>query len=129
MSMKRDGPGAVAGRGNRGPVTAVLDSARYQRTDEVKGVAKELGVGLLFLPSYSPNLSRIDPWRFTTRKPVYETFHPTVADFRAAVEAVLNGVPAVHPNGLASQLTLNFQEFEDVSIPATRIVSHDPHRQ
>jgi hypothetical protein len=43
---------AVASRGLVGPVTLVLDNARYQRNAVVKALAAELGIGLLFLPSY-----------------------------------------------------------------------------
>jgi transposase len=34
-----------------GPVTPVLDNARYQRNQAVIALAKELGITLLFLPS------------------------------------------------------------------------------
>ena len=107
---------AVAARGLGGPVTLVLDNARYQRNDVVKGRAKELGIELLFLPSYSPNLNLIERlWRFTKRKAVYGKYHPTFADFRAAIQAVLDGTTTTHADGLASLMTLNFQEFDNVS--------------
>jgi transposase len=63
---------AVAARSLVGPVTLVLDNARYQRNKIVEGLAKELGIELLFLPSYSPNLNLIERlWRFTKRKAAY----------------------------------------------------------
>jgi len=110
---------AVAARGLVGPVTLVLDNARYQRNDVVKGRAKELGIELLFLPSYSPNLNLIERlWRLTKRKAVYGKYHPSFADFRAAVQGVLDGVETTHADGLASLMSLNFHEFEDVSLLA-----------
>lgn len=110
---------AVAARGLVGPITLVLDNARYQRNDVVKRLAQELGIELLFLPAYSPNLNRIERlWRFTKRKAVYGRYHPTFAAFRAAVEGVLDGVGTTQADGLASLMTLNFQEFEDVSLLA-----------
>jgi transposase len=110
---------AVAARGLVGPVTPVMDNARYHRNDVVKGRAKELGIELLFLPSYSPNLNLIERlWRFTKRKAVYGKYHPTFADFRAAIQAVLDGTTTTHADGLASLMTLNFQEFENVSLLA-----------
>ena len=110
---------AVAARGLVGPVTPVLDNARYQRNDLVKGLAKGLGIELLFLPSYSPNLNLIERfWRFTKRTAVYGKYHPTFADFRAAVQGVLDGTPTTHAVGLVSLMTLNFQAFEDVSLLA-----------
>src|SRR5262249_14157602 len=47
-----------------GPVTIVLDNARYQRNAVMQALAKELGMTLLDLPSYSPNLNLIErPWK------------------------------------------------------------------
>jgi transposase len=110
---------AVAARGLVGPVTLVLDNARYQRNALVMGFAKELGIELLFLPSYSPNLNLIERlWRFVKRKAVYGRYHPTFADFQAAVQDVLDRVPKTHAEKLASLMTLNFQEFDDVSLLA-----------
>jgi transposase len=110
---------AVAARGLVGPITLVLDNARYQRNAVVQGLAKELGIGLLFLPSYSPNLNLIERlWRFTKRTAVYGKYHPTFADFRAAIQEVLDGISANHATKLASLMTLNFQEFEEVSLLA-----------
>jgi len=110
---------AVAARRYAGPVTLVLDNARYQRNDAVKGRAKELGIELLFLPSYSPNLNLIERlWRFTKRTAIYGKYHPTFAEFRAAVQDVLDRIPTNHADKLASLMTLKFQEFEDVSLLA-----------
>src|SRR6478672_11849167 len=47
----------IAARGLTGPITLVLDNARYQRNAVVQELAKQLGITLLFLPSYSPNLN------------------------------------------------------------------------
>ena len=111
--------GAIAARGMCGPITLVLDNARYQRNKIVEGLAKELGIDLLFLPSYSPNLNLIERlWRFVKREAAYGRYHPTFADFRAAVQDVLDRVPTTHAEKLASLMTLHFQEFDDVSLLA-----------
>jgi transposase len=110
---------SVAAKGLVGPVTLVLDNARYQRNDVVRGLAQELGIELLFLPSYSPNLNLIERlWRFTKRTAVYGKYHASFADFRSAVQGVVDGVETKHADGLASLMTLHFQEFEDVSLLA-----------
>jgi transposase len=110
---------AVADRGLIGPVTLVLDNARYQRNAVVQSLAAELGIELLFLPSYSPNLNLIERlWRFTKRKAAYGRYHPSFADFRTAVQDVLDRVSTTHASKLASLMTLNFQEFDDVSLLA-----------
>ena len=110
---------AIAARGLVGPVTLVLDNARYQRNALVQGLAKELGIALLFLPSYSPNLNLIERlWRFMKRQAAYGRYHPTFADFRATIEDVLGRIQTTHADKLATLMTLNFQEFEDVSLLA-----------
>jgi transposase len=110
---------SVAAKGLVGPVTLVLDNARYQRNTVVRGLAQELGIELLFLPSYSPNLNLIERlWRFTKRTAVYGKSHASFADFRAAIQSVLDEVETAHADDLASLMTLKFQEFEDVSLLA-----------
>jgi len=94
---------AVAAQGRVGPVTLVRDNARYQRNHAVQTLAQNLGIELLFLPSYSPNLNLIERlWRFTKRTAIYGRYHSTFADFRAAVQDVLDHIPTTHANKLAS---------------------------
>ena len=107
----------IAAEGLAGPITLVLDNARYQHNAAVKALASELGITLLFLPSYSPNLNLIERlWKFIKRRSLYGRYHPTFADFRAAIEETLDGLPTTHAEQLESLMTLNFQLFEDVSL-------------
>lgn len=102
-----------------GPITLVLDNARYQRNAVVMALAEQLGIKLLFLPSYSPNLNLIERlWKFIKRRSLYGRYHPTFADFRVAIEETLTNIPTTHATDLASLMTLNFQQFENVSLMA-----------
>jgi transposase len=102
-----------------GPITLVLDNARYQRNAAVQALAGQLGITLLFLPSYSPNLNLIERlWRFLKRRAVYGRYHPTFAEFRAAIEETIDGLTTTHADQLATLMTLNFQQFENVSLLA-----------
>jgi transposase len=102
-----------------GPITVVLDNARYQRNSVVQALASSLGIELLYLPSYSPNLNLIERlWRFIKRETLYGRYHPTFADFRAAIEDTLSLLPTKHKDRLASLMTLNFQVFDNVSLLA-----------
>lgn len=109
----------IAAVGLKEPVTLVLDNAKYQRNQEVEDLAKSLGIGLLFLPSYSPNLNLIERlWRCIKREALYGRYHACFADFKAAIETVLDELPTKHKGKLASLLTLNFQVFDNVSLLA-----------
>ncbi len=102
-----------------GPVSLVLDNAKYQRNATVQALAVELDIRLLFLPSYSPNLNLIERlWGFAKRKSVYGKYHADFASFRAAIETTLAGVSTTHAEALKSLMTLKFQTFEDVSLLA-----------
>ena len=109
----------IAGRGLVGPVTLVLDNAKYQHSQAVKALALSLGIELLYLPGYSPNLNLIERlWRFIKREALYGRYHANFADFKAAIEEVLGQLPTKHKDKLASLLTLDFQVFDSVSLLA-----------
>lgn len=112
----------IAAQGLTGPITLVLDNARYQRNAVVIALAEQLGIRLMFLPSYSPNLNLIERlWKFTKRRSLYGRYHPTCADFRAAIEQTLAGIPTQHAADLDSLMTLNFQRFENVSLMPRKV--------
>ena len=109
----------LAAQGLSGPVTVVLDNARYQRNAVVQVLAASLGIELLYLPSYSPNLNLIERlWRFVKRAALYGRYHATFADFQAAIRDTLSQVSTKHKDKLASLMTLNFQVFDNVSLLA-----------
>jgi hypothetical protein len=102
-----------------GAITVVLDNARYQRCKAVKTEAKRLGIKLLFLPSYSPNLNPIERlWKFTKKKALRGKHYPDFATFRGAIDDCLDRVPTDHREALASLMTLKFQTFDNASFMA-----------
>jgi transposase len=102
-----------------GPTTLVLDNARYQRCAAVEVEAERLGVELLFLPPYSPNLNLIERlWRFTKKKALRGKHYADFATFRAAIDECLNRIPTDHREALASLMTLKFQTFDSDSFLA-----------
>ena len=106
----------IAALGLTGPITLVLDNARYQHNAAVKALATQLGITLLFLPAYSSNLNLIERlWKFTKRRDLYGRYHPKFADFQAAIQEILDGIPTTYAEQLETLMTLNFQQFEDVS--------------
>jgi transposase len=95
------------------PITVVLDNARYQRCKLVEATAQALGIELLFLPTYSPNLNLIERlWKFTKKKALYSKYYATFADFQQAISSLLDNAHETHHAELDSLLTLKFQTFE-----------------
>ena len=111
--------GKIAAEKLTGPLTVVLDNARYQRNQVVQSLAAELGIRLLFLPPYSPNLNLIERlWGFAKRQSVYGKYHPTFASFRTAIESTFASLSTTHATKLKTLMTLTFQEFDEVSLLA-----------
>jgi transposase len=109
----------IAVVGLTGPITLVLDNARYQRNAAVQGLALELGITLLFLPSYSPNLNLIERlWKFIKRNRLYGRYYATFAEFRLGIEGCLNELSGTHSAALKKLMTLNFQTFQNVTLLA-----------
>ena len=99
------------------PITLVLDNARYQRCHFVQALATELGIELLFLPPYSPNLNLIERlWKFVKKQCLYSRYYEKFADFKQAIQDCLTDLSSKFKEQLASLLTLNFQTFENVTL-------------
>ena len=109
----------VASLGLAGPITLVLDNARYQRNVVVQALAGQMGITLLYLPSYSQDLNLIERlWKFIKRRALHGRDHPTFTEFQTAIREVLDGLSTTHAQSLKSLMTLNSQRFEDVSLMA-----------
>ncbi|MBE7528449.1 MAG: IS630 family transposase [Ardenticatenaceae bacterium] len=99
------------------PITLVLDNARYQRCRFVQALAAELGIELLFLPPYSPNLNLIERlWKFVKKQCLYSQYYEKFTNFKQAIEDCLAEVSGKFKEQLSSLLTLNFQTLENVSL-------------
>ena len=79
------------------PLTIILDNARYQRCALVQTVAQTLGIELLYLPTYSPNLNLIERfWKFVKKQCLYSKYYPDSVSFQQAVIACIEQAPITH---------------------------------
>jgi len=91
-----------------------MDNARYQRCRLIMTLAAGLGIELLFLPAYSPNLNLIERlWKFVKKECLYSEYYDTFPDFK---QAILNTITHPDMDKLTSLLTLNFQTFNSVTL-------------
>lgn len=99
------------------PITLVMDNARYQRCRFVMDLATALGIELLFLPPYSPNLNLIERlWKFIKKKCLYSEYYETFTDFKQAIVGCIAETDGEYKQELASLLTPKFQTFENVTL-------------
>jgi transposase len=96
------------------PVTLVLDNTRYQRCDYVRNKAKELGIKLLFLPSYSPNPNLIERlWKWTKKDCLNCKYYNKCSEFVEAIQKSLQKTEnKKNKNDLDTLLALNFQLYD-----------------
>ena len=101
------------------PITLVLDNAAYQKCALVKNLALQLGIEMLYLPSYSPNLNLIERvWKFVKAECLRTKYYDNYDKFNAAIQRCLDDLPTKHKAAMDSLLTHNFQTFENVSLLA-----------
>lgn len=101
------------------PITLVLDNARYQHCQKVKAEAERLGVQLLFLPSYSPNLNLIERlWKFTKAKALRGKHYNDFTLFQQAIDRCLDRTDTDYADNMKSLMTLKFQTFDETSFLA-----------
>ena len=109
---------AVASAGLSGPITLVLDNARYQKCQVVQVLAESLGIELLYLPGYSPNLNLIERlWKFVKKECLGCRVLPTYEAFTKAIDDCLAKLNTRYKHQMKTLLNLEFQLFdEDVPV-------------
>lgn len=101
----------------------VLDNARYQR--KAYGMAEDEGlkVEILGLPTYSPNLNRIERvGKFVKAEGLHGRYDPQFAPFKWAIMDGFMESHRGHKTKLQTFVTLSFQPFK----PAPEIVHGSP---
>jgi transposase len=99
------------------PLKIVLDNARYQHCKLVGQAAKSMGITLLFLPSYSPNLNIIERlWKFTKKTILYAKYYESPAIFHQAITDFFQKVNLKYKDDLKNILTLKFQFFTNKNV-------------
>jgi len=95
------------------PIFIVLDNARYQHCRLVKDLAQDLGITLVFLPPYSPNLNLIERlWKFIKKQVCHGKYYETSDSFQNAIVECLNNLHKNPSNNkLRTLLKPHFQLF------------------
>ena len=67
-------------------ISLVLDGSAYNRAKDVRLLARKLGIRLIYLPSYSPNLNPIERlWKFMKKKVTANRYFEEFDDFKNAL--------------------------------------------
>jgi len=99
------------------PIYLIMDNARYQKNKFVQAYADQLGITLVYLPAYSPNLNLIERlWKFVKKKALYSIYYENFSDFTDAIDQCIENTNGKYKEEINSLLTLNFQSFKNANI-------------
>lgn len=96
------------------PIYLVLDNARYQHCDFIKDLANSLGIHLVFLPPYSPNLNLIERvWRYIKKDVLGNRYYNCAQKFHEAIKQALTNINQDSKTRIKmkSLITPRFQTF------------------
>ena len=94
---------------NTDTIYLILDNAKYHYAKTVDKKAKELGIELIYLPPYSPNLNLIERlWKFLKKKLKKNRFYDTFEKFIKAIYEFFKNIDQ-YQEELKSLLTLEFE--------------------
>jgi len=96
----------------KGWVYLVLDNAGYYSFNDIDRIAEHMGIKLIYLPPYSPNLNPIERlWAYLKKKLLYNRYFKKFEDFeKACISFMKNLKHCKHE--LRTLITENFQMFD-----------------
>ena len=95
------------------PISLVLDNARYQHCALVITKAAELGIELLFLPTYSPNLNLIERvWKFLKAAVLRAAYFETFPEYCKRISDFIDNIETQNSDKMAELVTEKFQLFD-----------------
>jgi len=107
------------------PIKIVLDNARYQRCNAVINHAAKVGVELIFLPTYSPNLNLIERlWKFVKAEVLNAAYHSSFEDFSKAIDSCVQGTHTIYKDRLDSLISEKVQFFDYVPLYDAVVAQH-----
>ncbi len=104
------------------PVSVVLDNARYQRCKAVMEHALAVGIKLIFLPTYSPNLNLIERlWKFVKAEVLNAAYHSSFAGFAEIIDTCVGNTHTVYKKRLDTLISGRVQFFNAGVVSADKI--------
>jgi len=102
-----------------GPISVVLDNARYQYTAIVRSIAAYARIDLVYLPSYSPKLNLIERvLKFAKKEALANRVVADYLAFKAAIDSTLVQLGTTHHDRMMTLMTHKFETLEPASIIA-----------
>ena len=86
----------------------ILDNAPYNKSKQVKELAWDLRIKIVYLPAYSPNLNPIERlWKYMKKEVMANRYYPDLETFQKELMLFLRGIRK-HKGELSTLITDNF---------------------
>jgi transposase len=96
------------------PIHLVLDNASYQKCRVVFELADELGINLVYIPSYSPNLNLIERlWKFVKGR-LRTQYYDDFAIFMEKINAITDSTDKENKQAVDRFISDKVQLFDDL---------------
>ena len=97
------------------PISIILDNASYQKALLVQELAAQLGISLVYIPSYSPNLNLIERfWKFAKNK--LRTKHYDNFDlFQQTIDSIVDSADKENKEVIDKLIGVKVQLFDDIN--------------
>ena len=98
-------------------IKIILDNASYQRCELVANKAAQLGIELIFLPAYSPNLNLIERvWKFVKSKLLGAAYIDSFDVYSKSISHFVDSLDSDNLDKMNKLVTDKFQLFHDCHI-------------
>jgi transposase len=95
-------------------VFAILDNARYQKCSVTRESAEQLGINLVFIPPYSPNLNLIERlWKLVKGK-LRSRYYNQFELFREQIDSIINSTDNLNKEIVDRLIGEKVQLFDDL---------------
>jgi hypothetical protein len=96
-------------------VFAVLDNARYQKCAVARELAEQLGINLVFIPPYSPNLNLIERlWKFVKGK-LRSRYYNQFEVFLEQIDTIIDSTDNLNKEIIDRLIGEKVQLFDDLT--------------
>jgi transposase len=108
-------------------VHVILDNARYQKCAVAQDLAKELGIRLIFIPPYSPNLNLIERlWKFTKSK-LRSRYYSHFDIFQETIGLIIDSTHTFYKDAINQLIGEKIQLFDDLIAVTENSFRRNPH--
>ena len=95
------------------PIYIILDNASYQKALIVQELAEKLGIFLVYIPSYSPNLNLIERfWKFAKNK-LRTKYYDDFVLFQETIDSIVNSADKENKHAIDKLIGDKVQLFDD----------------